>query len=58
MSHFKTLNFFDININKPIIYIIGPTAIGKSEFALSLAQHLKAEIISADSYHPVKTQYR
>ncbi len=50
MSHFKTLNFFDINIDKPIIYIIGPTAIGKSEFALSLAQHLKAEIISADSY--------
>jgi len=32
-----------------LIFIVGPTAIGKSEFAIKLAQHLKGEIINADS---------
>ncbi len=54
MDRFKTLNFFDINFNKPIIYIIGPTAIGKSDVALSLAKRLHADIISADSYQVYK----
>lgn len=50
MSCFKTLNFFNMTFDKPIIYIIGPTAIGKSSFSISLAQHLQTDIISADSY--------
>ncbi len=29
--------------------IVGPTAVGKTEFAISLAEHLKTSIISADS---------
>jgi tRNA isopentenyltransferase (miaA) len=32
-----------------LIAIVGPTAVGKSEFALQLAQSLTGEIISADS---------
>tara|TARA_B100000686_G_C16601807_1_gene869061 strand:- start:102 stop:1001 length:900 start_codon:yes stop_codon:yes gene_type:complete len=54
MSCFKTLNFFDITFDKPIIYIIGPTAIGKSKLALELAQQFQADIISADSYQVYK----
>jgi len=34
---------------KPIIGILGPTAVGKSKLAIKLAQELKTEIISADS---------
>ena len=34
---------------KQIIFIVGPTAIGKTEVALHLARKLKAEIISCDS---------
>jgi tRNA dimethylallyltransferase len=34
---------------KPLITIIGPTAVGKSELALHLAQYFSMEIISADS---------
>lgn len=33
----------------PIIFIVGPTATGKSEVAYLLARQLKAEIVSADS---------
>ncbi|MEG1502202.1 MAG: tRNA (adenosine(37)-N6)-dimethylallyltransferase MiaA [Synergistaceae bacterium] len=33
----------------PLIAIIGPTAVGKTEFSLELAQKLNAEIISVDS---------
>jgi tRNA dimethylallyltransferase len=33
----------------PLIVIVGPTAVGKTELAIQLAQHLNAEIISADS---------
>ncbi len=32
-----------------IIIITGPTAVGKTSFAIALAQHFKTEIISADS---------
>jgi tRNA dimethylallyltransferase len=34
---------------KPLIAIVGPTAVGKSELALHLAQYFPIEIISADS---------
>lgn len=33
----------------PLIIIQGPTAVGKSKFAIELALHLRSEIISADS---------
>ena len=36
-------------MKKKIIVIVGPTASGKSEFAVRLAKKLKGEIISADS---------
>ncbi|MDB5211959.1 MAG: tRNA delta(2)-isopentenylpyrophosphate transferase, partial [Sediminibacterium sp.] len=32
-----------------VIIISGPTAVGKTSFAISLAQHFKTDIISADS---------
>lgn len=37
------------NSNFPVIAIIGPTSVGKSAFALSLAQEINAEIVSVDS---------
>tara|TARA_A100001015_G_scaffold96156_1_gene106883 strand:+ start:2258 stop:3121 length:864 start_codon:yes stop_codon:yes gene_type:complete len=37
-----------------ITYIIGPTGIGKSSYAIKLAQELNAEIISADAYQVYK----
>ncbi|MBI5932179.1 MAG: tRNA (adenosine(37)-N6)-dimethylallyltransferase MiaA [Chloroflexi bacterium] len=33
----------------PLILIIGPTAVGKTEFAIQLAERLNGEIVSADS---------
>lgn len=33
----------------PLLIIVGPTAVGKTAFALDLAEHLGGEIISADS---------
>lgn len=35
--------------NKTVIIIVGPTAVGKTSFAIHLAQHLQTKIISADS---------
>ena len=38
--------------NKPrkyLIVVVGPTAVGKTELCIQLAQHLRTEIISADS---------
>lgn len=35
--------------NHTVYVIVGPTAVGKTSFAISLAQHLKTEIISADA---------
>ncbi len=32
-----------------VIFVVGPTATGKSDLAVSLAEHYKAEIINADS---------
>ncbi|MCE9646254.1 MAG: tRNA (adenosine(37)-N6)-dimethylallyltransferase MiaA [Chloroflexi bacterium] len=34
---------------KPLILIVGPTAVGKTELAIQLAEKLNGEIISADS---------
>lgn len=40
----------NLNANKPFcIAVVGPTAIGKSDFAIALAKRLGGEIISADS---------
>ncbi len=36
-------------MNKVLISIIGPTAIGKTKLAILLAQHFETEILSADS---------
>ncbi|MCG5537412.1 tRNA (adenosine(37)-N6)-dimethylallyltransferase MiaA [Halorhodospira sp. 9622] len=33
----------------PVVFIMGPTAVGKSELALSLAERLGGEIVSVDS---------
>ncbi len=35
--------------NNTVYIIVGPTAVGKTSFAITLAQHLKTEIISADA---------
>lgn len=40
---------FPLNINKPLLVIVGPTAVGKTDFSIKLAQKLDAEIISSDS---------
>jgi tRNA dimethylallyltransferase len=37
------------NKTKPLIVLIGPTAVGKTEISLQLAERLKGEIVSADS---------
>ena len=35
---------------KPIIVVVGPTAVGKSEMAIRIAQKMGAEIISGDAF--------
>ena len=36
-------------MKSPLICIVGPTAVGKTEITVQLAQHLNAEIVSLDS---------
>ena len=36
-------------IKKKLIVIVGPTAVGKTDYAIELAEELNGEIISADS---------
>ena len=36
-------------MKSPLTCIVGPTAVGKTEIAIQLAQHLNAEIVSLDS---------
>lgn len=36
-------------MNPPLILLVGPTAVGKTEFSLQLAGELNGEIVSADS---------
>jgi tRNA dimethylallyltransferase len=38
-----------IKVEKPLIVVVGPTAVGKTEFSIQLAEKLNGEIISADS---------
>ena len=35
--------------NKPVIYIVGPTASGKTSFSIELAKSFNGEIVSSDS---------
>jgi tRNA dimethylallyltransferase len=42
------------SVEKPLILVVGPTAVGKSNFAIRLAERISGEIISADS----RTFYR
>lgn len=35
--------------DKPLVILVGPTAVGKTELSIRLAQRLDAEIVSADS---------
>ncbi len=39
---------------KKVVFILGPTAVGKSEFAIALAKKFNGEIISADSVQVYK----
>src|SRR4026208_1894243 len=39
----------NLPLHKTVIIICGPTAVGKTAVALSLAKHFHTEIISADS---------
>ena len=41
--------FMDFPITKPIIALVGPTAVGKTEISLSLAEKFHCEIIGLDS---------
>ena len=41
---------------KKVILLAGPTASGKSELAIKLAQHFNGEIINADSMQIYKIQ--
>ncbi|MCK4648436.1 tRNA (adenosine(37)-N6)-dimethylallyltransferase MiaA [bacterium] len=36
-------------MKKPLVVIVGPTAVGKSEVAIELAKRIKGEIVSCDS---------
>lgn len=38
----------------PLITIVGPTAVGKTDFTLELAEQLNAEVISGDAYQVYK----
>jgi tRNA dimethylallyltransferase len=40
---------FTVSSTNPLVIILGPTASGKTKLAVRLADHLSAEIISADS---------
>ncbi|HXV28347.1 MAG TPA: isopentenyl transferase family protein, partial [bacterium] len=40
--------------NPLVIFIVGPTGVGKSAIALALAKKVKGEIISADSMQVYK----
>src|SRR5512142_1307690 len=41
--------FLKMQSKHPLILIVGPTAVGKTEIALRLAERLGGEIVSADS---------
>ena len=35
--------------NKRLLYIAGPTAVGKTAFSIALAKHIRTEMISCDA---------
>ena len=39
-----------IGTMKRVFFIVGPTAVGKSEIAAEVAQHLGAKVLSADAF--------
>ncbi len=43
------LSFQDIQVFKPVVVLMGPTAIGKSRIAIEVAKALEMEILTADS---------
>src|SRR5574344_2087828 len=45
----RTMTNDNMTSKTPVIAIIGPTAVGKTEFSLSLAKELNAEVVSVDS---------
>jgi tRNA dimethylallyltransferase len=49
MSTSNILKISHLNLPRPLVVIVGPTAVGKTEIALQLAQRLGGEIVSADS---------
>lgn len=51
MGNFKLsgLRMWKHKLKKPVIFVVGPTASGKTDLAIQIARHLKSEIISADS---------
>ncbi len=42
------------NIDQPVLILVGPTAVGKTELSLQLAHHFNCEIISVDSMQVYK----
>ena len=42
-------NTFGVANKPPVLVLVGPTAVGKTGLSLNLAEHLNAEIVSADS---------
>lgn len=49
MLNFATTVVTLYTMNKTLITVVGPTAIGKTSLSLELAQHYNTEILSADS---------
>ncbi len=49
MSILNILRISPLNLPRPLVVIVGPTAVGKTDTALTLAERLGGEIVSADS---------
>lgn len=43
------LSTSSFNLKRPVICVVGPTASGKTDVALALAEHFDGEVVSADS---------
>ena len=49
MSASSILKISQLDLPAPLVVIVGPTAVGKTEIALQVAERLGGEIVSADS---------
>jgi tRNA dimethylallyltransferase len=49
MFRSNTLRISHLNVPAPLVVIVGPTAVGKTEIALQLAERLSGEVVSVDS---------